>query len=72
LGFLVQDGITGFTVPDGDADRLYARLSLLLRDEALRKKMGQAATAYARDFSWDRITRQVHAVYRELVTIKEP
>ena len=72
LGFLVQDGVTGFTVPDGDADLLYSRLSLLLSDEPLRKKMGKAATAYARDFSWDRITRQVHAVYRELVTIKEP
>ena len=72
LGFLVQDGITGFTVPDGDADLLHSRLSRLLSDEPLRKKMGRAATAYARDFSWDRITKQVHAVYRELVTIKEP
>jgi D-inositol-3-phosphate glycosyltransferase len=72
LGFLVQDGQTGFTVPDGDADLLLERLSRLLGDRRLRKRMGAAATAYARAFSWDRITKQIHAVYRELVTIKEP
>jgi len=72
LGFLVQDGVTGFTVPDGDADLLHSRLAVLLSDEPLRRKMGRAATAYARDFSWERITRQVHAVSRELAAIKEP
>jgi len=72
LGFLVQDGATGFTVPDGDASLLEGRLSLLLSDAQLRKKMGAAATIYARDFSWDRIAAQIHSVYRELTSIREP
>jgi D-inositol-3-phosphate glycosyltransferase len=72
LGFLVQDGRTGFTVPDGDPDLLLARLTELLNDEGLRRRMGAAATAYAQDFSWDRITKQILSVYRELVAIREP
>jgi len=71
LSFLVQDGKTGFTVPDGDAGQLQARLSQLLADRSLRDSLGAAATAYARDFSWDRIARQIHAVYRELVPKKD-
>ena len=72
LGFLVQDGQTGFTVPDGDPELLLEKLSLLLDDRQLRQRMGAAATAYAQDFSWDRITKQVLSVYRELVWIREP
>lgn len=67
LGFLVRDQVTGFTVPDGEADMLFERLSLLLGDAGLRSRMGAAATTYARDFSWTRITQQVLSVYKELV-----
>jgi D-inositol-3-phosphate glycosyltransferase len=72
LGFLVQDGKTGFTVPDGDPDLLYGKLSLLLENPQLRQRMGAAATEYAQDFSWDRIGKQILAVYRELVSVKAP
>jgi len=71
LGFLVQDGETGFTVPDGDDDLLFSRLSLLLGDRQLRARMGAAAAAYAQDYSWDRIARRILAVYQELVLIAE-
>ncbi|HEY5983405.1 MAG TPA: glycosyltransferase [Anaerolineales bacterium] len=71
LSFLVQDGETGFTVPDGDVEFLLARLSMLLGDPDLRRRMGAAGTRYARDFSWDRITKQVAAVYRELTAVRE-
>jgi D-inositol-3-phosphate glycosyltransferase len=67
LGFLVQDGKTGFTVPDGDADLLFGRLSLLLGDRELRERMGAAAAAYARDYSWNRIARRIVAVYDGLL-----
>lgn len=72
LGFLVQDGETGFTVPDGDADLLLARLNLLLGDRQLRKRMGAAAVAHAQAYSWDKIARQIVALYRELASVREP
>ena len=37
-----QDGVTGFTVPAGDADALRSALGRLLKDEGLRTRMGEA------------------------------
>ncbi len=67
LAFLVQDGITGFQVPDGDADALCAKLSLLLGNPALRLQMGQQAAGYARSYAWENIAVQVIKVYESLV-----
>jgi D-inositol-3-phosphate glycosyltransferase len=67
LGFLVRDGETGFTVPDGEPDQLCEKLALLLGDPELRRRMGDCAAEYARGYSWDRIGRQIVDVYRELV-----
>jgi glycosyltransferase involved in cell wall biosynthesis len=39
---LVQDGVTGFVVPVGDADALADRVSCLIDDSALRQRMGEA------------------------------
>ncbi len=49
------DGETGFVVPVDDLDALTKRLAQLLSDDALRKRMGEAARAYAlAHFSLDR------------------
>lgn len=72
LGFLVQDGKTGFTVPDSDVDLLLSRLSQLLEDRQLNKRMGSAAVAYAQDYSWDKIVTSILDVYQQLVSIHEP
>jgi D-inositol-3-phosphate glycosyltransferase len=66
LAFLVQDGVTGFTVPDGDDDILCEKLALLLDDGSLRKQMGRAAADYARNYDWEKIARQIAGVYEEL------
>jgi len=67
LAFLVQDGITGFHVPNGDADALCARLGLLLADTALREQMGQQAAAYARGYAWEKVALQLIKVYESLL-----
>lgn len=67
LAFLVQDGQTGFTIPDGDPDALCERLTQLLSDHALREKMGQAAAGYAEGYAWESIARQVIQVYESLL-----
>jgi D-inositol-3-phosphate glycosyltransferase len=67
LGFLVRDGETGFTVPDGDPELLCERLTLLLGDRELRRRMGVTAADYARQYSWDKIAVQIAAVFDELL-----
>ena len=42
LGFLVQNGETGYTIPNGDPGVLYDKLSILLDDANLRDAMGNA------------------------------
>ena len=66
LGFLVQDGETGFTVPTGDVDAMCEKLSLLLGDDVLRERMGRRAAEVALSYGWDRVARQVVGVYEEL------
>lgn len=72
LGFLVQDGETGFTVPDGDPHLLCERLTLLLNDGQLRQRMGRQAAEYAQDYSWNKIARRIADLYDDLVRVKTP
>ena len=67
LAFLVQDGITGFVVPGGDPEALSKTLEKLIRDPALREKLGSQAAEYARFYSWDKIANRIKEIYEELV-----
>jgi len=67
LAFLVQDGETGFTVPDGDPDLLAERLRVLLGNPERRTQMGRHAAEYAKDYSWRNIAGQIVKVYRQLL-----
>jgi D-inositol-3-phosphate glycosyltransferase len=66
LAFLVQDGITGYTVPAEDYIALCEKLTVLLGEESLRNKMGRNAVAYAQKYDWGIIARQIIDVYCEL------
>lgn len=66
LGYLVQDGLTGYTVPDSDPRALCARLSDLLGNNELRAEMGQRAAEYAKEYSWDKIASAIIKVYSEV------
>jgi len=70
LAFLVQDGVTGFAIPDGDHDILCDRLSSLLGDVSLSSRLGNRGAEYARDYAWERIARQVVGVYNEVFSAK--
>lgn len=63
----VDDGATGFLVPEGDADALAARLAELLGSESLRGEMGVAARRLAeRKFSRQILTARLEAIYDEV------
>ena len=70
LGFLVQDGETGFTIPNGEPDKLCEKLSLLLGDAALRAQMGRRAAEVALTYRWEKIARQIVGVYDEVLKVK--
>ncbi len=50
----IRDGETGFLVPPGDSDAFANRALELLRDDALRARMSQAALSWAGSLTWDR------------------
>ncbi len=70
LGFLVQDGETGFTIPDGEPDKMCERLSLLLGDADLRSRMGRQAAKVALSYGWDKIAKQILGVYEDVLRVK--
>lgn len=55
---VVEDGVTGFLVPEGDVQALADRLERLMSDELLRKKMGDAAVKASERYEEEKIMEQ--------------
>ncbi|MBK9007976.1 MAG: glycosyltransferase [Anaerolineae bacterium] len=66
LAYLVRDGETGFTIPAEEPETLCEKLSWLLNDDELHAKMSAQAAAYAQDYAWEKIAKQIVDVYEEL------
>ncbi len=71
LAFLVQDKVTGFTIPAEDHDALCEKLSLLLEDEGLRQEMGRAAIRHAQAYDWEKIAHEIAQAYQEMITFSD-
>lgn len=67
LAYLVQDDVTGYHVQEGDAGQLADRLRLLIADEGLRTRLGQAGREVAKSYSWDRAAEQIEELFRSLL-----
>ncbi len=67
LGFLVQDGVTGYVVPDGDAQMLSQKLTQLIQNPDLLNRLGNQAAEYAVNYRWENITQQILEVYHQLL-----
>lgn len=62
---LIEDGRTGFVVPQNDHQALANRMRLLLNNDELCVSMGQAARGKAeREFSLDRLAKETLSAYR--------
>jgi D-inositol-3-phosphate glycosyltransferase len=66
LAFLVKHGRTGYRVPARDPAALAAKITSLLTDEGLRRRIGQRAACWAESYAWPRIADQIEALYAEL------
>jgi D-inositol-3-phosphate glycosyltransferase len=67
LAFLVQDGVTGYHVPDEDDEALCGKLSALLGDASLRKRLGRNAAEYAKTYAWAKIAAQLVEIYSDVI-----
>jgi glycosyltransferase involved in cell wall biosynthesis len=64
---VVEHGVTGLVVPRGDSTALAGAIDSLLKDPALRERMGKAGRERAlRFFDWDRTAQQLEEIYRKI------
>jgi len=65
---LVEDGVTGLLVPPEDSAALSAALLKLLRDPVQARQIAQGGHEFAiENFSFERLVREVDALYSELL-----
>ncbi len=67
LAFLVQDGVTGYHVPDGDDDALCEKLEALLGNTELRQTLGRNAAEYAQKYAWDKIAARIVEIFNNVM-----
>jgi phosphatidylinositol alpha-1,6-mannosyltransferase len=68
LAEAIVDGETGFAVPAGDAEATASAILRLLDDEPLRRRLGQAALARARnEQTWENRMKEYDALLRGLL-----
>lgn len=65
IPYLVEDGKTGFVIPQGDEEKFAERVSFLLGNDELCANMGAAAREKAkREFTLERLVSDTLMVYR--------
>jgi D-inositol-3-phosphate glycosyltransferase len=67
LAFLVEDGVTGFTVPVDDHRELAKCIGKLIEDKDLRDKIGNQACLTAQNYTWERIARRILSLYEDVI-----
>jgi D-inositol-3-phosphate glycosyltransferase len=66
LQYTVEDGRTGFLIPEGDWRLLAERICEVIESPSLRKRIVTVAMAKVKQFSWPTITRKVLSLYQAL------
>jgi len=66
LQHLVQDGETGFIVPNGDPDALEEKITALICKEEMKERMSRNSIAYAQTFNWDRISKKLIKQFKKM------
>jgi len=66
-GSVLRDGQDGFVIPIRDVEALKVKLLYLYENPEVGKEMGKSAEHYVRQFTWERYTDGVVAVYKNLL-----
>lgn len=64
---VVTDGVDGFLVEEGDVKGLADKLTILMNDDELRKRMGAAAYKASERFDESKIMNQWNNLFKELL-----
>lgn len=64
---VIENGVDGFLVEDGDIEQLAQKLVVLMQDANLRKQMGSAAYAHSDRYSEERIMKQWTDLFDEVM-----
>lgn len=68
---IITPGVDGLVLDDPrDSGKLAELISLLFRDDALRQRMGEAAAATARRYTWDRNAQQLGELFQDVLRRK--
>jgi D-inositol-3-phosphate glycosyltransferase len=67
LAFLIQDNVTGFTVPVDEPDALADQISILMNDPDLRQRMSNQALIAAQLYDWEKVATRLISFYTEVV-----
>ena len=68
LKYMVNENSDGFVVTPGDANELADKLSIIVRDKDLRKKMGEKSLEnYKQQFTLEKMISDILAVYEKLM-----
>ncbi len=59
LMYLVQNGVTGFHVQEGNAEEMAERLTEMLSDMEMLDRMGIAAREESENYSWERTAQEI-------------
>jgi D-inositol-3-phosphate glycosyltransferase len=66
LAYNVQDGQTGFLVPERDPEALAERIRQLLKDRALHDKLSEQAVDWAQGYGWSAIADRILNLYEDV------
>lgn len=64
---VVENGVTGYLVPEGDVQELACRLQELMENDSLRKKMGEAAFKASERYDEETVMKQWCELFETLV-----
>lgn len=66
---IVDDGVTGFLVPQKDSDALAQKIEILIKDKELREKMGQAGREkFLEKYTLEKFEQNMKKVFKEVVS----
>lgn len=66
---LVEDGVSGFLVPERDVDALVEKLGYLIEHPEIWTEMGRAGRAYVEaHYDLNKLNDQLVAIYRQVLT----
>ena len=70
LSYTIENGVTGFLVPDRNPVALADRICDILNDEVFRDQLGRQALQVAKKYGWVRVTDRIVDVYDEVIPRK--